>query len=256
MRTEERIHDAFDRIEASEELKASTKDFLRRARQQDSLRHRRHRRPVWRPGFGVVLGTVCLMLVCLLGTGGYVLAKIPVSYVSIDVNPSIELALNRFDRVIYAAAYNRDGENVLNTLSLNGMRYNDAVDAVMESDAMQPYLSAEAGLTFTVAAGSGRKADALQTEIASSSGCLKYGGTSLSADIGIVEEAHENGLSTGKYAAYQVLRQYDGTVTVQDCHDMTMAEIYGLIQCHKSGHENDQQEKGHKGEERHGHGHK
>ena len=53
---------------------------------------------------------------------GYSWVQRPVSYVSIDVNPSIELALNRFDRVVYAAAYNLEGEEILNGLSLKGKK--------------------------------------------------------------------------------------------------------------------------------------
>ena len=45
--------------------------------------------------------------------GGYSYIQTPVSYVSIDVNPSVELTLNRVDRVISATAFNGDGEAVL-----------------------------------------------------------------------------------------------------------------------------------------------
>ena len=255
-----KIQDAFERIEASEELKASTKAFLHGARQRQGAFERGR---FGRPGFGTVLGSVCLALVLLLGAGGYALLGIPVSYVSIDVNPSIELALNRLDRVICASAYNPDGEEVLGMVSVKGMRYIDAIDAVVESDAMQPFLSEDAGLTFTVAAGSGQKAEVLRAGIERSAGCLEHGGASFGADIGILEEAHENGLSVGKYAAYQILIQYGEAVTVQDCHEMTMAEIHGLIECHEhSGTDEGAMEgAGHDGQGAHthkdgrGHGH-
>ena len=48
----------------------------------------------------------------LLGGGGYLYAS-PYAYVSLDVNPSVEYVLNRFDRVLQATAVNEDGGRVL-----------------------------------------------------------------------------------------------------------------------------------------------
>ena len=55
----------------------------------------------------------------------------PVSYISIDVNSYVELALNRFDTVVEASAYNDGGANVIadtdliskNILWLNAIGY-------------------------------------------------------------------------------------------------------------------------------------
>lgn len=92
-----------------------------------------------------------------------------------------------------------------------------------------------AGLTFTVASGSAQKENALLSGIKSTSGCQEHGGLGYGADIGAVQEAHESGLSLGKYAAYQVLSQYDSSITADDCHNMTMSEIHGLIEEHEHG---------------------
>lgn len=72
-------------------------------------------------------------------------------------------------------------------------------------------------------------------EIARSSGCVEHGGVSVRADMSLVEEAHGNGLSLGKYLAYQVLLRYEPTVTVEDCHEMSMSQINGRIEEHEHG---------------------
>ena len=231
MRPSDRIHDAFGSVEAGDELKSLTKEYLKTARQRE-IRQRR-RADAGKSVFRQAFAGICVMLVLTLVGGGYFLMGIPVSYVSIDVNPSIELALNRLDRVIAAEGYNADGTMILDAVSVGGMHYTEAIEQLVESQAMQPYLSENAGLTFTVASENDQRENALLIGIESTSGCREHGGLGYGADISTVQEAHESGLSLGKYAAYQVLLQYDSFITPEDCHNMTMSEIHGLIEEHE-----------------------
>lgn len=233
MELENRIRDAFDCVKADEGLKESTVDFLRSARRRK--RRRDIGRYLPRIPFRMALGTACAMLTVFLCLGGYALMWIPVAYVSIDVNPSLELELNRLDRVIAVRAYNEDGETILANVSVKGMYFEDAIERIIGSEGMQPYLTQDSALTFTVATDSPPKEKRLLSDIAHSSGCMEHGGTSVRADMSLVEEAHENGLSLGKYLAYQVLLRYESDLTVQDCHGMSMSQIHDRIEEHQHG---------------------
>ncbi len=224
----DRIHDAFQQIKAPEERKAATARFLREQRAV-----RRPRRVWQRP---LAAACAALLLIICAAVGGRHLLQAPVSYVSIDVNPSVELALNRFDRVVSATAYNEDGLLALDGLSLEGLRCAEAIDLLLASDAMQPYLTPSSALTFTVAADSAQREAELLAEVNASSGCTRHGGQSYCAALSSVAEAHSHGLSLGKYAAYLVLAGYDDTVTVEDCHHMSMADIRTQIEAHEHGH--------------------
>lgn len=228
-----KIHDALDTVRASEALKASTKEYLRHGTQKRAVRK-------YRPAVYKTVLAACAMLFLVIGIGGYSFLQTPVSYVSIDVNPSIELALNRFDRVLSATAFNKDGEAVLEGLSVKGKTYTQAIDQILACANMQSYLTGEADLVFTVAAGDGDKGNELLTGIENCSGSIKHDGHGVCADMETVASAHHNGLSLGKYTAYLKLAQYDSTVTVEDCHHMSMAQIHGLIREHES-----EQESGH-----------
>lgn len=222
-----RIQSAFDRIEASEELKSSTMRFLRTEREKRRFR-------MARPAWGMAFAAVCAVFVLTLGIGGYgYTVRKPVSYISIDVNPSVELALNRYDRVVSASAYNAEGESILESVNVKGQLFTDAIDTIVDSPAMQPYLAGRPALTFTVAANDSGKQAALLTDIENCPGSQKHHGRSYAADISSLSEAHESGLSLGKYAAYLSLSQYDGTVTTQDCRDMSMDEIHQQINMHE-----------------------
>lgn len=222
-----RIHDAFERITAPGELKSSTLDYLHFQRLQRTAR----RKSRW--GWAVAC---CCALLLGLAAGAYRFFTVPVSYVSVDLNPSIELALNRADRVTSVSAFNEDGILVLEGLPLKGTLYTEAIAILLNSPAMEPYLSNEPALTFTVAAGSGEKEAALIAGIQSSPEYGAYGGISYRADLSSIDEAHSCGLSFGKYAAYLVLSQYDESVTVADCHSMTMAELHQRIHTCRDGH--------------------
>lgn len=59
--------------------------------------------------------------------------KTPYSYVSLDVNPSIEYSLNRFNKVISITAVNDDGQEILNELGLDKLENENIEDAVTET---------------------------------------------------------------------------------------------------------------------------
>lgn len=72
----------------------------------------------------------------------YVLPTIveKMSDISIDVNPSIELALNCFDSVVNVLVYNNDGIEVLKELDLKGKSYKEAIDRVLDSQEFISYI--------------------------------------------------------------------------------------------------------------------
>ena len=226
-----KIQDAFDNIKADSQLKDSTKQFLAENRSRKTVLWQRL---VFRRAFAV---TCVMLLLVMVGAGGYVWIQMPVSYVSIDVNPSIELALNRFDKVISVKAYNDEGRRIIEKLSLKGKKYMDAIDTIVESEDMKIYLTDQSELVFTVAADRSRE-KALREGVESCSGHIECNSSSYSADISIVSEAHDHMVSLGRYNAYLELSQYDDSITVEECQHMTMSEIHSRIEEHhqKGGH--------------------
>ena len=98
----DRIRDAFDQIQAEEPLKARTKDFL--ARKTASYTRVRPRR--------LMRAVPALACFALLLLGGHWLYFTPTAAISIDINPSLELGVNRFDKVISVDGRNSDGTSV------------------------------------------------------------------------------------------------------------------------------------------------
>ncbi|MGN1140155.1 MAG: hypothetical protein ACI4TF_03040 [Oliverpabstia sp.] len=228
-----KIHDAFDQINASEEIKSSTMHFLQTQREK---RHPHQTCFMWKSAAAAFL----VIFVIVLGAGGYYTIKTPISYVSIDVNPSLELALNRYDRVVSATAYNEEGESILNRVKVKGESYQNAIDSLVESEALQPYLTEDSMLTFTVAANDPEKAYTILNAIENCASCQNHQGRGYTADVTSIAKAHEYGMSFGKYKAYLILSEYDNTVTTEECLNMSMAELHHQIQEHKNSSHNNE----------------
>lgn len=227
------IQRSLSKVTAPEESKRRVKDHL-------SAHRVRGRSAAPR----LIAAFACL-LVMLLGAGGLQLWSAPASYISIDVNPSIELALNRFHRVVGVTAYNGDGARVLDSLSLRGQTYGEAIDALFAGPTFQSYLGDGATVVFTVVSDSEAQ---LRQGLQSGNAFLSCASEYYQADSRCLSEAHENGLSVGKYRVYEELSYYDSSITVADCHEMTIGELQQeLDRCsgHGSGH--DAQEDHHSG---------
>jgi len=209
---------SMNEIRAMDELKKGTLQYLKE-QQEKKVRAGSH--PVLR----YALAAICLFL--LLGTGGYSVYRKPVSYISIDVNPSIELGINRFGKVVSADAYNEDGQNILQHVSLKNISYIQAINKLLADESDHHFLRDDSLLVFTVISD---QSYLIMEEIRTNEFAQAYETLMYTSDTACMEEAHSHEMSFGTYRAYLELSQYDQSVTVEDCHGMTMGEIQTRIE--------------------------
>ena len=121
---DERIKEAFEQVQAESGLKDRTKAYVSRKtggyRRKGTAKYK-------------VLASA-FACVALLLFGGYWLYFTPTVEISIDVNPSIELGVNRFNRIVSLESYNEDGQALLDSLDVKYMDYSDAVTQIIESE--------------------------------------------------------------------------------------------------------------------------
>ena len=91
----------------------------------------------------VAAAAACAILAAV-GVGGYAYAMAPVAHVGIDVNPSFDLSLNRFDRVVQARAVDEEAAEVLERIDIDGVRYEDAMETL--ASACRAYTGEEASV--------------------------------------------------------------------------------------------------------------
>lgn len=213
--------EAFGEIHAEEELKESTRRFL----VQKTGNYRKHRG--W--GYKRLIPVVASMVILLAGLGGYQVYFRPVSVISIDVNPSLELGVNRFDRVVSVKGFNEDGRKLADSVNVKYAEYTDALEQILSSDSVRRCLGRDEVVTIDVV---GDDEGACGRMLSNIEHCTSghrntYCGSSNLEDV---EAAHELGLSYGKYRAYLELRELDPDVMPEDIQGMTMREIRDLIE--------------------------
>ena len=207
-----KIRSAFDQIQAEDSLKRETKDFLSRKL------YRRRPSPLRR----IVVSAACF-LAALLGLGGYFSYVTPVSAVSIDVNPSIELEINLFNKVIDVIGYNDDGAELADSLSVRHMDYLDAVNAILEDQTITACLLEDNLLEITVSGSSEEKAEEMRDCIASQTNVSEN--QIYCTDSQEIADAHAVGLSFGKYRAFLAAQAVNPELTVEDAQELTMREL-------------------------------
>lgn len=168
------------------------------------------------------IALAAMLALALLSAGGYGIFRLPVSYISIDVNPSVELALNCLDRVVDATGYNEDGAVLLQSVQLRGKRYQKAIELLLEAPALEKVLDEDALVSFTVVS------DREEQLLSGIQNCQGYGAYDSECHAGnqtLLEEAHGCHMSVGKYRASLELMELDQSLTLEDCQAMTMGEI-------------------------------
>ncbi len=242
---ERRVIEAFEGVHAPEDLKARTLARVEDARRAEKsegapdlsaggqivpfdARAARRRWLVPRAA-----AAACLFL-ALLGVGGAYVALTPTAYVDIDVNPSIELGVNRFDGVVSAKALNEDGERVLSEASVLWRGYGDAVEALGEELEEAGYLTDGSVVSVTVSCDDERQYAAISS---ASHECLADSAGEVRCDHASEEEhhaAHDAGMGVGRWRVWRELVDSGVDLSAEDALEMTMRELRDLYEGYDS----------------------
>jgi hypothetical protein len=150
---------SLDRIEADKALVRKTEARLRNelAKGQNSRTKLMNGRIYEMKKFAIA---ACLAL--LLIGGGFAYAT-PTSYLSVDINPSVELGINTIGQVVSVETLNEDGKNILSGIDVTGMKVKKAVSIIVDAAADKGYLNNDGSsvVSLTVATDDKEKADKL-----------------------------------------------------------------------------------------------
>ena len=155
----------------------------------------------------------CLVL---LISGGVAAYYTPTTYVSLDVNPSIEYAVNMFDRVLSATGVNDDGSEIIDEIELDNLKHKNiqnAISSTVDEIARKGYLDADgAGIVISTSGDDMEKAQELaeNLEETANESCEQNNcKASINAEaIGKkrVEQARELGVTPGKLNLVEKLK--------------------------------------------------
>lgn len=156
----------------------------------------------WAAGIAAVL---------CLGAGAYVY-QTPYSYVSVDVNPSIQFTLNRYDQVLKVTAVNRDAEPIAEALGKQDIAHKsiqNAVEITIEDLAARGYFEDGGYLLFAAASKNEKKAEKLAdslTQTAHDAGPETLTVKALIGELVQVKISNQEGISLGRQALFEQLK--------------------------------------------------
>ena len=190
------------------------------------------------------LVAACLA-VMLLGGGGlfYQQANAVASVVSLDVNPSIELKVNRSEKVLVCTPLNEDAKAILadmgNGADLKGAKLDVAVNAIVGSLVRNGYLnSISSAIMISVEDKDTARAEKLQRELTSTvDGVLQTSESrasvltqTLTQDAGLAQQARENSISTGKAALVNRVLALNATLKFDALAKLSVEELKDLAE--------------------------
>ncbi len=223
---EDRLKKAFDSVKADSEIVKTTKKAVLEEMENKSKER-----------FGAlrfVLPVAACLVIMAFAVGFLYLT--PTVCVSLDVNPSLELTLNRFDRVIDAKGLNEEGKELLNGLDLKHLPCETAIEKVMTCKTVETLLENDAVLEVGVV---GEESGQTQRLISEIEKCTEEIGDTYCYRAGTedIENARQLGLSYGRYKAYQELLGLGCDITADKLESMTMKEIRAMISSFQSDNE-------------------
>ena len=185
----------------------------------------------------------CLAVMLLGGGLFYQRANAVASVVSLDVNPSIELKVNRSEKVLVCTPLNEDAKAILADMSngadLKGAKLDVAVNAIVGSLVRNGYLdSISSAIMISVEDKDAARAEKLQRELTSAvDGVLQTSEAkasvltqTLTQDAAREQQARENNISTGKTALVNRVLALNATLKFDALAKLSVEELKDLAE--------------------------
>lgn len=174
----------------------------------------------------------CLAVVCLAGAGHH-LYFTPASYIYLDINPSVRLDLNCFERVIDVVPLNEDAETLLADSTIGKGKVSDCMSAIVSACREQNYLNEDnTDVEVSVRTDNAR----LETVVEDTSSAIQQENLEVSVyqmDESENESAIEHHISAKRLRAVRAYtEQFGGTLeeNLQQLQGLSSDEIYQKIQ--------------------------
>ena len=174
---------------------------------------------------------------------------VPYSLVDVDINPSIEITTNIYDRIIKTEALNEDGQKLLLTGSLKHSSLDEGITVILNNAVQQGYLkgeTAENAVVFTIISKDVKKSEKLQKGLETAATTeLKAKGVVSELVVGKASQqehdsAREIGLTPGKLNLIEKAIEAEPGLKLEDLKDAPVRDIMKKI---KENRKEDKQDK-------------
>lgn len=219
-----------DNLHASAETKEKTLQYVLAKQSKKTTM------PIWQKA---TLGTVLCALLLLFwqpwkSTGNVTPSPVPsaiASTITLDINPSIELSLDKQNKVIQTKAYNADAKRILNKVPMQDKEIDEALQLLFKDAAYQKYLSKgilEVGIYADDTALQKQLEVEIDAYLNENTAVKQHHCASINKETH--EAASEHHTSQGKYRVIELIRTYDSSLTVDELTSYSMRKLYTILE--------------------------
>ena len=235
------IKSALNQVQTEADLKRTTREILEN-------RNTSTQKEVGWQMKKYALAACTFILLCGLSVGGYFYYHTPVNYLSLDINPSVELGINAFDKVVSATGYNVDGTTILKGQDVTNSSVKDAVKDLVLSAAKNGFINSDGSTIISLTAETNNPETASNLEESSEQGAQEATNTAhvtavvFKTNVALArrDEARKLGITPGKLNLIQKLQALDATTTIDEYKDAKVTDIMKkIIELKKSAKGND-----------------
>ncbi len=161
------------------------------------------------------------------------------TFMSVDINPSIEFVLDENDEIISVKFSNEDAEIVGADIDFIGMHYEDALDALLNAAVETGYIDVESNdnnVIITVGNDNETQQNELNTNARETAQTYleehKIGGAVLNGEVvydDLEAIADEYDISIGKARMIKSAQETDETLSTEELAEMPMEDLMDLI---------------------------
>ena len=162
------------------------------------------------------------------------------SVVDLDVNPSIEIKVNKAEKIIEVDPLNKDAKIIVDGMELKGVKLDVAMNAIIGSMLKNGYITdLQNAILVTVDNKNDKKSQEMQQKLAaeiekilksnSIDGCV-VSQTSKGLDPELVKLAEANQISVGKAKLINSIISQDGKYKFEDLAKLSIHELQLIIQ--------------------------
>lgn len=209
-----------DNIHASQETKDKTFNYIF---------NQKHRKYNYRR-FLIIPVMACIILLFISLSFQLSINSEPVAYVSLDINPSIELHLDKSNVIIETIAYNKDAKKILNKVNLKGENLQSAILTLLNDKKYETYL--QNGLLEVSVFADDQE---ISTEIESTLNGLfeKHLKSDQYHCSQVDQKTHHNAsshhMTAGKYQIIETIMSYTSKYSFEELNNCSIKKLYTIL---------------------------
>lgn len=243
------MREVFDKITPNilEEIK-NTK--VTKLREPDFIVKQENQKKIFRSKIFAFAAAVFFLFI-IVGGGKWIDYNTPVSLIAIDVNPSVEISVNKKEKVLKVEALNKDAEKILGEMQFKNVDLNIAVNAIIGSMVQNGYLKENTILVSVLYGENGTSEEVknkIKKDINTTLEQNQIGALIMNQELEakvqstLMKEAESHHISIGKMMLISQIIKEDGSLSVENLSNMSLEsivqtadekkiDIYNFVEC-------------------------